>query len=447
MDMETIRTNRWQEAVQQLLAVRRPLQAEQLVRRRLVTYPQDAHVHLLLTLTLLNQPARTTEALDSVARAIALDAESSDAHYFHSVLLLRSSQTPAALQAINEALRLDSHNARYHGYRAVVLNTNRQAADALWSANTGLAIDPSNLECLYQSILALRKLQRFREAATTIAQLAQHHPTHALSQRLLGERAQRDTHLLTAETHFREALRLDPSDSAAQDKLLRLLLDRGEQALLYRAYPTAVACFQEAVQLNSTLAVAQQLLLQALRATMWWNVPLRWASGWKSDTHDQWHRPGLADKLVGIGRALLYCLLLPVLLAFYLFSLLLDWRHKQQLAAPTPTDVWFFGGIGWGFAALTAALLPPWPPLIWLLVLGGLAFPMRNYWLRFQKGQKHFPLGVCLLLSPGGNALLKAYSLLGAANAAEDCRGFLAFFGLFLLLYQLFRPVRQYPVS
>lgn len=442
-----MRADRWQEAVQHLLAVRRPEQAEQVVRRHLAADPQEAVAYELLTVTLLNQSGRATEALETIVQAIALDAESSDAHYFHSVALLRSSQTYAALQAIGEALRLDSQNANYHGYKAVILNTRRQEADALWAANAGLAINPRNLECLYQRILALRKLQRFPEATATIMQLAQQHPNHALSQRLLGESAQRDMHPLVAETHFREALRLDPSDSVAQEKLLRLLLDRGEQALLYRAYPSAVACFQEAVQLNSTLAVAQQLLLQALRATMWWHAPLRWASGWTSDVQSQWRNSGLPGKLLGIGRALLYCLLLPVLLVVYLLSLVLDWRYKQQLATPTPTDAWFFGGIGWGFAALAAALLPPWPPLIWLLVVGGLVFPLRNYWLRFRKGQKHFPLGVCLLLSPGGNALLKAYSLLGATNAAEDCRGFLAFFGLFLLLYQVFRPVRRYPVS
>lgn len=446
MDMETIRTDRWQRAVQQFLAVRRPAQAEQLVRRRLATCPQDAVAYEQLALTLLNQPGRDAEALEVILQAIALAPQSSDAHYFHSIALLRNSQTYAALEAINEALRLHSYCAQYFGYKAVILNSRQQPEEALQAANAGLFINPSHLECLYQRILALRKLQQFREAAASIKQLAHYYPNEALSQRLLGEMEQRAMHPSVAETHFREALRLNPNDGIAREKLLQLLLDRGEQALGQRDYATAVACFQEAVHLNSTLAVAQQLLLQALRATMWWTAPLLWASDWKSDIQNSWHHPRLKDKLWGVGKALIYCALLPALLVLYLLSLVLDWRHQQQLAAPTPTDAWFFGGLVWGFAALASALLLPWPPLIWLLVVGGLVFPSRNYWLRFQQGEKHFPLGVVMLLSPGGNAILKAYSLLGATNAAEDCRGFLAFFGLFLLLYQLFRPVRRHPV-
>lgn len=447
MDMETIRTDRWQEAVQQLLAVRRPAQAEQLVRRRLAAYPQDGVAYERLALTLLNQPGRNAEALEASIQTIALDPQSNGAHYFHSIALLRGAQTYAALEATNEALRLHSYCAQYFGYKAVILNTRNQSKEALKASNAGLAIDPSNLECLYQRILALRKLQQFRVAAASIKQLAFYYPNEALSQRLLGEKEQRAMRPLVAETHFREALRLNPKDDVAGEKLLHLLLDRGEQALEQRAYTTAIACFREAVHLNSTLAVAQQLLLQALRATMWWTAPLLWASDWKSDIQNSWHRPRIADKLWGIGKALIYCLLLPFLLVAYLLSLVLDWRHQQQLIAPTPTDAWFFGGLVWGFVALAVALLPPWPPLIWLMVVGGLIFPARNYWLRFQQGQKHFPLGTVLLLSPGGNAILKAHSLLGVTNAADDCRGFLAFFGLILLLYQLFRPAPRHPVG
>ncbi len=445
MDINTIRTNRWQEAVQQLLAVRRPQQAEQLVRRHLAAHPQDAAGYEQLALTLLDQPERASDAIEAILEAIGLDPQRSDAHYFYSVLLLRTSQTYGALQAINEALRLDAYCATYFGYQAVILNTRRQPEKALLAASAGLAINPDHLECLYQRILALRRLQRFREAAVEITQLAFHYPNHPVTHRLLGEKARRDRQPLVAETHFREALRLNSTDEAAQDQLLELLLDRGEHALAQRDYLEAKTCLREAVQLNSTLAVAQQLLQHAIRATLWWHKPSAWSSSWKAGMQSRWQSPLLKDKLLVVGKALIYCLLLPFLLAFYLFSALLDWRHQQQLIEPTPTDIWFFSGLIWGGLVLACALLPPWPPLVWLLVVGGLVFPLRNYWLRLQQGQKRFPLGVALLLSPGGNAILKAYSLLGATNAANDCRGFLAFFGVFLLLYQIFRPAGQRP--
>ena len=404
--IEQIAPDQWQELAQQLLRVRRPVQAEEIVRRQLSQQPRDAFAYVLLAMTLARQE-RLVDAQVAVQQGIALNPRLSSGHYVLSVILHHSKQPDAALQAVREALRLDAGNAYYFGWQALLLNGRQQSEEALCAAARGLALDPANDECLCQRVQALRRLRRAEEAWSTIQQLRHQHPLLPAAHLFSGEEALERQDFSEAEQQFREVLRLEPTHTQAQ-----------------------------------------ALLRQAEISAFWWHWPLIWAARWKANMERRGRTTHLTDKVLVTGQALLYCIALLPLCCSWLLAQALDWRQRQQAVAPTPSDAWFFGGMIWGLLTIiSAALLPPWLVLAYVLVGGGLLFPLRNSWLRrYRSGESRFPLGVLLLLSPGSSALLNLYGFWGNPDPITEYREFLTCFGVFLIVYQLFRPGRR-PLS
>ncbi|SNC68085.1 Flp pilus assembly protein TadD, contains TPR repeats [Hymenobacter gelipurpurascens] len=298
--------DRWQEAARHLLDVRRPEQAEHLVRRRLAKHPQEAEAHELLGLVLINQPGRTAEALTEIQQALALDPQSSDAHYFHSVLLLREGQPFAALQSIDEALHHDSLNATYLGFKAVILNTRRQPEAALEVATTGLRLNPGHIECLFQRILALQQLRSYEAASLTVGQLARWHPGLALTHALLGDEAMRAQQFAEAETHLREAIRLRPTDERTQRKLLPLLLQLGQEAQRQQKPTEARRYFLEAWHLSPGNSAARHGLEQLAQQRFWLKRQLRRLDAWSEQVQSEVKRGRLRAVLQ------LYLVLVPL---------------------------------------------------------------------------------------------------------------------------------------
>ncbi|UOQ67092.1 tetratricopeptide repeat protein [Hymenobacter volaticus] len=220
--METIRTDRWQEAVQQLLAVRRPAQAEQLVRRRLATYPQDAYAHVLLAFTLLRQQ-RETEAIDAAENALSFNPAESEAYYLLALALARKGKVEAAQNAIRQALRLNSVSSKYLGIQAWLLNALNRSSEAQAAAEAGLSYDPTHVECLTQLANALRNQQQWSLLQACLRQLVKAHPQLPLAHKLLGEEALRQEHFAEAQAHFEAVLRLAPDEADAHKGLTRAL--------------------------------------------------------------------------------------------------------------------------------------------------------------------------------------------------------------------------------
>ena len=221
--MKQPRADRWQEVVRQLLEVRRPEQAEQVVRRQLAAHPQDASAYEQLGLVLLNQKHRNAEALAAIQQALALDPQNSDAHYFHSVALLRAGQSHAALQSIGEALCLHVYSATYWGYKALILNALGRPADAQTAARTGLNSAPTHAECLVQVAQAQQAQQQWQVLNSTLQQLVKAHPQLPLAHRLLGQEALRQERFSVAQTHYEDVLRLTPNDVEAHRSLTSAL--------------------------------------------------------------------------------------------------------------------------------------------------------------------------------------------------------------------------------
>jgi Flp pilus assembly protein TadD len=243
--MEQTYVDQWEAAAQHLLALHRPQQAEQLIRRHLAAHPQEAFAHILLGVALLRQK-RWEEADRVVKQGIALDPQLGDAHYLLSVIQLNDSQPFAASQAIKEALQLNPYNAKYLGQQALICNTQGNYQNALQAAYAGLAVDPTHAECLVQAVQALQQLHHTKRASSALQRLLHFHPTLPAAHILCGEEALSRQDFLEAETHLRETLRLDPTHAKAKSKLLTVLLHLGKAALSNQEITQAQLYFQEA---------------------------------------------------------------------------------------------------------------------------------------------------------------------------------------------------------
>jgi tetratricopeptide (TPR) repeat protein len=396
-----MKRNEWHDRAALLFELRRPAEAGKLALQRLVEEPRDVQAHLTLTEALLRQK-RLLEALEAGQATISLEPEEPNGFFLMAQVQFQRGRYQEADELIGHALRLRPGQTQFHAMRSRILWFADEYTAAAEVARTGLAYNPRHPDSLMWLGLALHKLRQYPEADVVFRQLLHVAPNSAVARANIGS-ALHERHHAAASLHLREALRLDP-----------------------------------------TLTTAQNLLEKATLQAQWWNRPLLWAARWRDTIRHNAQSSSLKLKLAAVARLLMVLPLLLPLGGMYILGKLLDWRYQFREQFTPLSNKWVLAGIGWSVTVLISAwLLPPWPPLIWLLVVAGLGFPLRNAWLRYQQGQKRFPLGFVLLLSPGGNALLKAYGQLGATNADMECRRFLATFGVFLLLYQLFRPTQR----
>ncbi|UOR04040.1 hypothetical protein MUN82_13925 [Hymenobacter aerilatus] len=386
-----------------LLQHHRPADAAQLAMHRLRQEPYDVQAHLTLTEALLRQ-RRLAEALEMSRTTIALAPEEPSAFFLLAQVQHLLSRYLAADEAIIQALRLRPDMVRYYALRSQILWFAGLYAAAIETAYAGLNLEPQHAGNLLWLGMGLNKLHDYTTADAVFTQLLVLAPSTAIVRLNVGSALLERQQAAAALPHLREALRLDP-----------------------------------------TLQVAHRLLQRATRDTRWWRRPVVWATAQKQEIQHHWRAPQLRSKLWAVCLVLCGLVLLLPLAGAWLLSAVLEWRHQQQERAPTPTDAWFYGGLLWGAVTIaSAALLPSSLPLTWALVGGGLIFPLRNAWRRFREGDKRLPLGFMLLLSPGSCALYLLYGLLLNPDPATESRRFLAIFGLFLLIYQVFRPAKPY---
>lgn len=357
---------RWQSAVQNLLDIHRPEQAERLVRQQLSRNPEDAQAYVLLALSLIHQKLFIPAAA-AARQALQLDVQEADAHHLLSVTQLHEGQSFAALNSIREALRLAPGNVQYLSWLAVVHNTRREYAEALQAAGTGLCYHATHLECLYQRLVALQKLQRWQEVAETLRQLTRFHPQAAIVHRLLAEEAERQQQPAAAETHYRETLRIQPAQPTPQAKLLALLLQRAQQALLQNQLEAARTAFLEVRHLDPDNEAALTGLVHIIKHNSFLH---RLAFRWETYAEQAQSRAKCGN-LVGIAQ--LFLVIVPVIsflclpiIALYLY-VGLYWRlhpdirrirNRPGLARPYAHQTLYRYGLPGSLCLLLLAILP-----------------------------------------------------------------------------------------
>lgn len=245
-----------------LLAQNRAAEAEPHVRRALAANPQSAPAHCLLAQSLADQE-KHAEALREARAAVHLAPDHDFAHYVLAVVHSRLDQDAEAEAAIREALRLDPADADYHALLSGILSDRRRWPEALAAAEEGLRVDAEHVMCANLRAHALLKLGRRAEAHATLDSALARDPDNALTHANRGWALLHGNDPRGALEHFREALRLDPTDQFAREGIVQALRARNIIYRLMLAYFLWMARFDRKVQMG--LIVGAWILVRGLR--------------------------------------------------------------------------------------------------------------------------------------------------------------------------------------
>lgn len=200
-------------------------QAGQHLRQVLATDPHDPHAHALLALCLVEQKDYA-EATREAQQAIALAPDLSFVHYAHARVLSERNRESEALAAIREAIRLDPQEADFCALEAGLLVDLKQWPEALAAAERGLQLDAEHVACTNLRAIALVKLGRQAEAGRTIDAALARNPDNAVTHANQGWTLLHAGDANRALEHFREALRLDPTNEWARAGIVEALKAR-----------------------------------------------------------------------------------------------------------------------------------------------------------------------------------------------------------------------------
>ncbi len=189
--------------------------AENELRQALASEPDDAYAHALLALC-LSEREKFDEATSEARQAIQLAPDFPFAHYAHAHVLYDRNRYPEALAAIQEAIRLDSTDADYFSLLASIHFHERRWSGALQAAEQGLQFDPEHIGCTNLRAMAMVKLGRKAEAGATIDAALAKNPDNAITHANQGWTLLEKGEPKKALEHFRESLRLDPTNEWAR---------------------------------------------------------------------------------------------------------------------------------------------------------------------------------------------------------------------------------------
>jgi tetratricopeptide (TPR) repeat protein len=216
----------------QLRQIGRYADAAGAFREALAQEPHNAFVLHQLALCQL-QLKQSRESLETIGQAIAQEPEEADHFVLQSFILSEADRPKEALGAARTALGLDPHHsgAFTAEAQAHLGLTDWPAAER--AARQALALDPDLAIAANQLAHALRLQNKMDENAEQIAGMLARDPEDADTHAAAGWSAlQRGRHR-DAETHFREALRIEPDHASAREGMLNSFRARSR---FYRGY-------------------------------------------------------------------------------------------------------------------------------------------------------------------------------------------------------------------
>jgi tetratricopeptide (TPR) repeat protein len=199
--------------------------AEEQLRQALAAEPDDPHAHALLALCLARRE-KFEEAATEARQAIQLAPDFDFAHYAHASVLHDRNHLDAAHRAIEEALRLAPEDADYWALLSQIRLDQRQWSPALEAAERGLQFVPDHVACTNLRAIALVKLGRKAEAGATIEAALARDPGNAVTHANQGWTLLEQSQPAKALEHFRESLRLDPTNEWARAGIVEALKAR-----------------------------------------------------------------------------------------------------------------------------------------------------------------------------------------------------------------------------
>lgn len=205
--------------------------AEDALRLALSADPDDAYAHALLALCLEGQD-QYEKAADEARRAVGLDPSEPLGHYALGRAAQALGRYEEAVASSREAIRLDPESPQKRWLLGSLLLDLGEAREALDMAEEGLRLDSEHSSCNNLRALALVHLGRDEEAVESTAAALARNPENPHTHAARGWALIRTSPPAALE-HFREALRLDPSNEPARAGLVESLKSRNR---IYHAF-------------------------------------------------------------------------------------------------------------------------------------------------------------------------------------------------------------------
>lgn len=199
--------------------------AEQELRQALGLEPHDPYAHALLALCLAGRE-QWDEATSTARQAVHLAPDFPFAHYALASVLHDRHRLAEAEAAVQEALRFEPDHPDYCALLAQIRIDRKDWAGALEMAERGLQSTPDHIACTNLRAIALVKLGRRAEAGATIDAALARHPDNAVTHANQGWTYLEQANPTKALEHFREALRLDPTNEWARAGIVEALKAR-----------------------------------------------------------------------------------------------------------------------------------------------------------------------------------------------------------------------------
>jgi tetratricopeptide (TPR) repeat protein len=199
--------------------------AEAELKLALAGDPDRGPLHSLLALCLAER-GELEEAQAEADRGVALDPEDPFPHLLRSQVLRKRRRLEEALAAAGEALRLDPGQPAPRAVRGAVYLEQRRWTEALEEADAGLGFDASDADCANVRAIALTQLGRRTEAAATMGDALERDPENDVTHANRGWGLLHEGEPRKAMEHFRESLRLDPTNEWARAGIVEALKAR-----------------------------------------------------------------------------------------------------------------------------------------------------------------------------------------------------------------------------
>ncbi len=196
--------------------------AEKEIRTALIHEPENT-IALRMLANCLLQTERKNEALQITETLLTLEPDEPYNLYIHGIVLAELEKYPDAENYIRQAIALYPHEADFFHVLSIIFLNQKRWKEALHSANEGLELDPNHVGCLNIRTTALTKLNRKAEAQATITDVLEQDPDNAWSHANVGWAKLEQNDHRTAQVHFAEALRLNPTLEHARAGMLEAL--------------------------------------------------------------------------------------------------------------------------------------------------------------------------------------------------------------------------------
>jgi tetratricopeptide (TPR) repeat protein len=224
-------------------------------------------LHLLGVLAI--QHGQPRQAIDLIARAIALEPSAAPFHANLAEAYRLVGQLDRAAACCRTALRLEPNYPEALTTHGVILLARGQAADAAERFRAAIALRP-NFALAHANLgNALRLSDQISEALDAFRRAALLEPSLALAHSNLGQLLLEQNQLPEALVHCREAVRLQPGFAEGQCNLGNVLRELGKLT-------EAKACYAEALRLNPDLAMVHGNMGQALQEEGTLDDALHW---------------------------------------------------------------------------------------------------------------------------------------------------------------------------